>query len=86
MNEPFTLDLFLSYAAADRAWARGYLIPALGVPRERLITHDEFHLGAARVSEVERTTFIAPHSVASSHPSTPQQKTLLRSGRFWQSQ
>ena len=63
MNEPFTFDLFLSYAPADRAWVHGYLIPALGVPRERIITPDDFRIGAARVSEIERAVTTSRYSV-----------------------
>ena len=68
MNEPHSFDLFLSYAAADRAWVQGYLIPALGVPRERLITHDDFRLGAARVSEIERAVTTSRYSVVILRP------------------
>lgn len=54
MDESFIFDLFLSYANADRAWVEGYLISALGISRERIITSDNFQLGAARVNEMER--------------------------------
>ena len=63
VNASFEYDLFLSYANADRAWVQGYLIPALGVPRECLITHDDFRLGAPRVSEIERAITTSRYSV-----------------------
>ena len=63
VNAPFEHDLFLSYASADHAWVQGYLIPALGVPRERLITHDDFRLGAPRVNEIERAVTTSRYSI-----------------------
>lgn len=51
MNEPRS-DPFLSYASADRAWVQGYLIPALGMPRERIITQDDFQLGTLFIAHL----------------------------------
>jgi hypothetical protein len=47
-------DLFVSHAEADRAWVEGALLPALGLPRERVITPDAFALGAPVVDEYVR--------------------------------
>ncbi len=47
-------DLFVSHAAADRAWVRGYLVPALGLDAARVITADQFQLGQPVVAEFER--------------------------------
>jgi len=49
-----TCDLFISYAEADRAWVEGYLLDALGLPPDCVITRQEFHPGAAAVAEFER--------------------------------
>jgi hypothetical protein len=58
MNDP-AYDVFISHADADRAWVEGFLLPALGLPPERIITKRDFQLGAAIVAEFE-------HAVASS--------------------
>lgn len=47
-------DLFVAYAEADHAWVEGYLLPALGLPADRLITDRDFHPGASIVTEFER--------------------------------
>lgn len=47
-------DLFISYAEADRTWVEGNLLHALGLPRKRVITPQDFRLGAALVAEFER--------------------------------
>jgi AcrR family transcriptional regulator len=47
-------NLFISHARADRAWVRGYLIPALGLPADAILTPDDFQPGAALVAEFER--------------------------------
>ena len=48
-----TADLFVSHADADREWVAGYLLPALGLPAERVLTKDQFRPGAAVVEEFE---------------------------------
>ncbi len=50
----FQYDLFVSYSRADRAWVHGYLLPALNLPPDRLITPQDFQPGAAIVGEFER--------------------------------
>jgi len=47
-------DLFISYAEADSAWVQGYLIPALGLPEQHVITRQAFRPGAPLVAEIER--------------------------------
>jgi WD40 repeat protein/energy-coupling factor transporter ATP-binding protein EcfA2 len=49
-----TADLFVSHADADHEWVAGYLLPALGLPADRLLTKDQFRPGAAVVEEFER--------------------------------
>jgi WD40 repeat protein len=50
----YRYDLFVSYADPDREWVVGYLLPALGVPTGRLVTKEQFQLGAPLVNEFER--------------------------------
>ena len=50
----FTYDVYISYAEADSAWVRGYLLPALGLPEERTLTPDRFRPGAPLIAEIER--------------------------------
>ena len=58
MNNP-ACDLFISHADTDRVWVEGFLLPALGLSPERVITKRDFQPGAAIVAEFE-------HAVASS--------------------
>jgi hypothetical protein len=58
-----TYDLFISYAEGDRAWVEGYLLPALGMPAERVITHQDFRPGAAVVAEFERAVIESCYTV-----------------------
>jgi hypothetical protein len=54
VTEALPHDLFVSHGPADGAWVRGYLLPALGLAPERVITSGDFRLGAAAVTEFER--------------------------------
>src|SRR4051812_9239766 len=57
MADTHRYDLFVSFAtadAADRDWVEGALFPALGVQRERVMTPDDFALGAPVVDEYVR--------------------------------
>ena len=63
MPEPpsFPYDLFISCTQADRVWVEGFLLPALGLPPERLICSQEkvsgatsFQPGAPIPEEFER--------------------------------
>src|SRR5580704_12174621 len=53
-------DVFVSFADGDRDWVEGYLLPALGLSIERVITSqltkysESFQPGAAIVNEFER--------------------------------
>ncbi len=38
--------VFVSYAEADQAWARGELLPALGVSSDRVITYVGLQAGS----------------------------------------
>lgn len=49
-----TYDCFLSYAGVDRPWVWHTLVPALGLAPGRLVTHEDFILGASLLSEFER--------------------------------
>jgi hypothetical protein len=54
MQQTITRDLFVSYAESDSPWVRGYLLDALGLPPERLITAQDFRPGAPIVDEFGR--------------------------------
>jgi WD40 repeat protein len=62
-------DVFLSFAEGDRDWVEGYLLPALGLPKERVIAsqqtkHSEsFQLGASVVNEFERAVTSSPYTL-----------------------
>ena len=59
-----SVDLFVAHAAADRAFVHGYLLPALGLPAERVrLTGDaapspEAIAALAKVVEVSRVTLV----------------------------
>ena len=50
----YQYDVFVSHAETDRAWVQGYLLPALSLPPERVITPRDFRPGASIVQEFER--------------------------------
>lgn len=56
----YTYDLFISFAPDDEAWVLGYLLPALHLPAERLISRtifdltQSFTLGVPAVAEFDR--------------------------------
>ena len=54
MTEPCGYDLFVSHAESDSAWVRGHLLPALGLPPERVIAPRDFRPGAPVAAEFER--------------------------------
>ncbi len=56
-------DVFISYAQTDRTWVEGYLLPALGLPPERVITPKDFRPGAAVVVEFERAVIDSRYTV-----------------------
>jgi TIR domain-containing protein len=56
-------DLFVSHAPADRGWVEGYLLPALGVPGDRVIIPGRFRPGAPAAAEYERAVRISRYSV-----------------------
>jgi WD40 repeat protein len=47
-------DLFVAFAEADEKWVQGYLVPALGVPNERLLISRYFVPGAPLLEEFDR--------------------------------
>jgi len=51
---PSRFDVFISYAAEDRAWVEGYLLDALTAAGVRVHTEDTFALGVPRLIEFER--------------------------------
>lgn len=53
MEEVATYDLFISYAAADRAWVEGYLLNAMTEAGIRCHSEATFALGAVRLVEFE---------------------------------
>jgi len=56
----YRYEVFVSFAAGDRDWVEGYLLPALALPSGRVITNqptsssESFQLGADVVDEFER--------------------------------
>ena len=50
-------DLFVVYAAADGDFARGYLLPALGLPPSRVLLIDDLTPGAPLIAEIERGVY-----------------------------
>ena len=56
-------DLFIAYTRADAEWVNVYLIPELNLPRDRIITADQFQLGASWVSEFERAVTTSRYTV-----------------------
>ncbi len=60
---PDSYDLFVSYAPADRPWVDGYLLPALSLPAEKVITKDDFRPGMPVVEEFERAVASSRHTL-----------------------
>jgi hypothetical protein len=50
----YAFDLFVVYADADADFVRGFLLPALHLPSQRVLLIDELPLGAVVVSEIDR--------------------------------
>jgi formylglycine-generating enzyme required for sulfatase activity len=50
----YEYDLFVVHAHADAAFVREYLLPALELPRSRVLLVDELPLGGLIVSEIDR--------------------------------
>ena len=50
----FPYDLFISYAADDREWVKGYLLDALNSANVHFISEETFRLGVPRIAEFER--------------------------------
>lgn len=48
----YTYDLFVVYAAADASFVTHFLLPALGLPEDRVLLVDRLTLGAPLVSEI----------------------------------
>lgn len=54
MQQTITRDLFISYSESDSQWVQGYLLDALGLSPEQVITPQDFRPGASIVDEFER--------------------------------
>jgi hypothetical protein len=54
MSDQTRYDLFVSYVDSDRAWVAGFLLPALGLPADRVITQQTLTPGAGQADEFER--------------------------------
>lgn len=54
MTESSNYDLFIVYADENADWVEGFLIPAIGVPPERILTKEGFHPGEDKVTAFER--------------------------------
>jgi WD40 repeat protein len=50
----YAFDVFILHAADDRDFVRGYLVPALNLPAQRVLVGDDLRLGAPIVSEIDR--------------------------------
>lgn len=50
-------DLFIVYAADDHVWVRGYLVPALGLARKRMLLMDNFQPGTLVHEQIEQAIF-----------------------------
>lgn len=61
MNDLY--KVFVAFAAADRDWVEGFLIPELALPRGDFLTPDDFVLGAALTTEVQRAVLASQFSV-----------------------
>lgn len=59
----YQYDLHISYAEANNAWVQGYLIPALGLPEQRVITRQAFRPGAPLVTEFERAVTSSRYTI-----------------------
>ncbi len=64
-------DLFISYARADLGWVYGYLLPALGLPPDRVVTAQDFAHGVSVVSEFERAVQDSRFTVLVYSPAFP---------------
>lgn len=67
-DSDYPCDVFISHAKADRAWVQGYLLPALGLPPERVITPQDFRPGAPVVAEFERAVMDSRYTVLALSP------------------
>jgi hypothetical protein len=56
-------DLFVTFAQADRAWVLGFMLPALGLADDRVITAEHFRPGASVVDEFERAVTTSRYTV-----------------------
>jgi formylglycine-generating enzyme required for sulfatase activity len=63
-SNPVEFDLFVLYAAADAAFVREYLLPALELPHDRVLLIDELPLGGLVVSEIDHGVSCSRYTVA----------------------
>ena len=49
-----TASVLVLHATADDRWVHGYLMRALGLPPEQVVTRDDFRPGASVLDEFER--------------------------------
>ena len=63
MSPSTSYDIFVSYARPDAAWVKGFLLPALGLPAEQVITPEQFDPGAPLLTEVGRAVQGSRYSV-----------------------
>jgi formylglycine-generating enzyme required for sulfatase activity len=62
-DSTYRYDLFATYAKVDALWVHGHLLPALGIPRSRVITEDQFEPGTFTAEEVERAVRTSRHTL-----------------------
>ncbi|HEV8489952.1 MAG TPA: SUMF1/EgtB/PvdO family nonheme iron enzyme [Candidatus Limnocylindrales bacterium] len=54
MAQAYRYDVFVSFADTEKAWVEGYLLRALGVPNDRILTRQDYTPGAVIAEEVVR--------------------------------
>jgi hypothetical protein len=52
--QAYRYDVFVSFADTEKAWVEGYLLRALGVPNDRILTRQDYTPGAVIAEEVVR--------------------------------
>jgi formylglycine-generating enzyme required for sulfatase activity len=78
---PYPYLLFAIYAAGDALWVNGHLLPALGIPRSRVITEEQFEPGRFTAEEVERAVRMSRHTLLVLSPEAIAGQSWMRYAR-----
>jgi hypothetical protein len=70
-------DLFVLNAEADTPFVLGYLLPALGLPRERVCLRDDFNMGSTLISELERVVRLSRYTICVLSPAFLADRTTM---------